>query len=697
MSSFSRDHWASLRRAEGSPFAGGCALVASELWHDRPTAEVHRFVVDHGDRRAAYYFKRYKVGGERAAREFWTLRRLADHFGDGADLGVVEPVLLLEPEGAFVTAEFAGTDARRMIRRGVRLGSSAGDRRRAERAVRSIARFLCGMQQSREPEDAEIDLEPLFGWVIDDLARCRETGMLGGATTSRVRVELSKARRRLAGRRQPIVTVNSDTKLWNFLIGEAGELRALDFVGVQPGLATEDFARIWVGLDWQRVFPDNSGARVDALQRALVDELEGYELFDAELFRVHRMCAAVRAATFASGIRRDRYRRKLRNLVGFPLIRRYYRDLIDRCARSASMPAVAVDVGVDDIARRLRVRAVDYFPELAAPETGEIEVTGRPFSEESTYPIHRFSIAAGPVEREVIVKLAPAAEVNEAVAEYTNLRRVGPALAATPHLTAPVALDMFADINAVVTRYLPHERFSSWFLARNSRLASAADVDRLKSLVARAGELLAIIHRETAEPAIAVADSQLTTRTWRYLELAFEVGLDHDVCDAVGKLLADLPPSLAGLEVPVGLAHGDYGPQNLGVIEEAGETRLAVFDLSRAHSAAVYNDIAYFLVTLETLNPFPRHPLFSRSRAMALREDFLRGYFGGPLSREQRMALHLFYVEHLVERLHKQSSNVARAASWIRDRTFAHWSVQRTYPAAIHRELLGLEELIRGG
>ena len=678
MGSFPRDHWPALSRR--SPFAGNASLVESELWHDRPAAEVHRFVVDHGDRRAAYYYKRHKSDSQRAAIEYRALVRLAEHFAGRDDVGVVEPVAFLEPDAALVTAEFAGTDLREVVRRGARRGAGAAAREAAEEGVRAAARFVREMQASAAgPGDETFDLEPLFCWVTDDLGVCLETDMLDGPTAARARSALEQARRRYAGQRLPVVVANSDTKLWNFLIGSGGRLRALDFVGIQRDLPSHDVARLWVGLDWLRVFPGTSGAAIDRLQSILVDALAGDPLFERDAFQLHRLCVAIRSAAFASGIPRDRYRRKLRSVVGFPLIRRYYTALVRRC-----LPGDAGEVELPpagDLARRLEERAAAYFADLDGP----VEVSERSFAHRSTYPIHRFAIRGAGGEREVVVKVAPAfVDNNEALTEYRNLRRLAPAA------IAPEPLDFLDDLNAVVTGHVEHRRLSDWLLENNRAGASAATIEALRSRNRQAGQLLAVIHRETAAGEISIADSDLSTGLWRYLELAYEHGLDHGSCDAVARLFADLPPRLAALRVPVALAHGDYGPQNLGI---AGD-RLVVFDLQRNRDAVVYEDIAYYLVTLETINPLPRQPLFSRSRAMSWAGDFLAGYFGRELSADEEMALRLHYLKHLIQRLHKQSCNVARTGSWLRRQVFVRRWLARKYPAALGRELEALDRLV---
>ena len=136
----------------------------------------------------------------------------------------------------------------------------------------------------------------------------------------------------------------------------------------------------------------------------------------------------------------------------------------------------------------------------------------------------------------------------------------------------------------------------------------------------------------------------------------------------------------------------DFGPQNIHV----GDGWICVFDLSYARPACVFEDITYFLVTLETLNPFPRQPFFSRKNAMALRMPFLQGYFGvGPLDSETRIFLEGYYLKALVLRCVKQRRNVRRRPLPVKI-AFDMFKTGRYYPRRIERQCDLILSLLAG-
>ena len=103
--------------------------------------------------------------------------------------------------------------------------------------------------------------------------------------------------------------------------------------------------------------------------------------------------------------------------------------------------------------------------------------------------------------------------------------------------------------------------------------------------------------------------------------------------------------------------HGDYGPQNVHV----GEGYVYVFDLNYHVAAPVYDDIDYFLVTLETMNPYPRQWFFDRARVAAMRDPFLDAYFAGaPPDPARKVYLEGYYLKSLLFRCAKQRRNTAR-------------------------------------
>jgi hypothetical protein len=138
--------------------------------------------------------------------------------------------------------------------------------------------------------------------------------------------------------------------------------------------------------------------------------------------------------------------------------------------------------------------------------------------------------------------------------------------------------------------------------------------------------------------------------------------------------------------------HGDYGPQNAHL----GEDFVYVFDLNYHASAPVYEDIDYFLVTLETMNPYPRQPLFDRGRVRALREPFLAGYFGsGTRTHETDVYLAGYYLKSLLSRCAKQRRNTAKRGRAARV-LFDAARTRRYYPRRLEAQCRLVERLLAG-
>jgi aminoglycoside phosphotransferase (APT) family kinase protein len=74
------------------------------------------------------------------------------------------------------------------------------------------------------------------------------------------------------------------------------------------------------------------------------------------------------------------------------------------------------------------------------------------------------------------------------------------------------------------------------------------------------------------------------------------------------------------------IAHADYWLGNMLVDENA---RVTVIDTTGAWYGPIYNDLSYFLYTLDApLLPFSRKRVFSVSDTAKYRDTFLAGYFG---------------------------------------------------------------------
>jgi hypothetical protein len=122
-----------------------------------------------------------------------------------------------------------------------------------------------------------------------------------------------------------------------------------------------------------------------------------------------------------------------------------------------------------------------------------------------------------------------------------------------------------------------------------------------------------------------------------------------------------------------------------------------VFDLNYHVAAPVYEDIDYFLDTLETMNPYPRQWLFDRRRVAALRGPFMRGYFGSASGEdgEREAMIEGYYLKSLLFRLAKQRRNTSkrgRAAV----AAFDALALRGHYPRRIRQQCETAAEALRG-
>lgn len=79
--------------------------------------------------------------------------------------------------------------------------------------------------------------------------------------------------------------------------------------------------------------------------------------------------------------------------------------------------------------------------------------------------------------------------------------------------------------------------------------------------------------------------------------------------------------------LPTAVVHGDFAPRNILVADNA---QVTVFDMQRRWRAPLYEDLAYFLMSLKASRPQVRSQglVFSSCQLTEWEDRFLRGYFG---------------------------------------------------------------------
>lgn len=321
---------------------------------------------------------------------------------------------------------------------------------------------------------------------------------------------------------------------------------------------------------------------------------------------------------------------------------------------------IVTDDDLSALQNRISDKADAYFPHLAGRN---VSVSVHRFPETSSYPLFGADIretgGRGKTES-IVIKFAPVLQDNnEGLTEYNHLRLMwdnvecknGP-------IRVPRPLDFYDDMNALLTERVPGERFSRALLRSASLGAGKEDQTRMADGAVLCGRWLREFHRLTAKPDANPFDAEFVAEVNEKLELFESFGFPKKASKRLRNTVEDLRAYGKLITAPVSGRHGDYGPQNVHV----GDGFVYVFDLNYHTSAFIYDDINYFLVTLETINPYPRYFLFDRRKVMALRDVFLTGYFGSdePLTLEQRVLLDGFYLKSLLFRCAKQRRNVSK-------------------------------------
>lgn len=241
--------------------------------------------------------------------------------------------------------------------------------------------------------------------------------------------------------------------------------------------------------------------------------------------------------------------------------------------------------------------------------------------------------------------------------EFDALRRVEEVLVANgdERLRAVRPLAVLDEPPALVM-----EEFEGRPLQRlliRSMIGGRSAAARPLLLANAAGSWLRTFHGMPASPGQQLRQSRPSELVAAFVEFGTYLGPrsgSRDV-EGVARIGADAASGLAD-PLPTVVSHGDFAPRNI-LVDASG--RLAVIDLMARWQAPRYEDLATFLVALDTsrANVATRGLVFGRPIGR-LEGAFLAGYFGSdPVPR------HAIRVYELLLLLDKWSARIARNAT----------------------------------
>lgn len=359
----------------------------------------------------------------------------------------------------------------------------------------------------------------------------------------------------------------------------------------------------------------------------------------------------------------------------------------------------------------LRQRAGEYFPELAGREvTAELQATAtRRYSH-----TFEFALRSGRTEHRVFVKapraagpqcsaaanappdrprLFPVVDVRrEAQLEFAALQALTSHLQAIgdARLGAVRVLDLL-DGESLVVEALRLPTLDR-VIGQAARWRSSQAAGSVAPLFHSAGAWLKGLHTlplaHAGEPLwetraeVVACGGAFVEFLWR---ATGETALLRQLSRSIHRAADERLPR----ELPLAVAHGDFGLHNLFVTPVGG---VIGFDTLAHRQMPPQIDIAYFLLLLETMPPlFASRAWTTRPRALAaLRQEFLQGYCGDDAAPPASLPLFelLVALDKWASVVH--SAGRARGVAGAVKRARLAWQ-QRWLTARLRRQLAQLE------
>lgn len=300
---------------------------------------------------------------------------------------------------------------------------------------------------------------------------------------------------------------------------------------------------------------------------------------------------------------------------------------------------------------QIREKCGDYFPDEDFSNPGVAVVTAPFRTTNPVYVIELTSSASGAVKR-TIAKVTPDDEASHGGRdEYDMLKLLyGHPLLVSKGFHVPKPIDFFASQKTVLLEIIEGEKLGAIIRRQNSIAASIESRQRLEALLRRCGECLRAIHEITAGGTSKGIPDDLQIKVRASLaKLNSEGALNNRLCAEVNSLVDRALCLQAGREFRLSKQHGDFHPGNV-IVEGDG---MAVIDFTFAEKNIVYNDIGQFLLSLETIIPYPGNFFFAFGRLRILGRCFLEGYFRdiSSLGKDEWLLIHLFKLRNALIRL----------------------------------------------
>jgi hypothetical protein len=330
---------------------------------------------------------------------------------------------------------------------------------------------------------------------------------------------------------------------------------------------------------------------------------------------------------------------------------------------------------------RIRENAARYFPHLAGRDVTLRSIPLRAGSNR----LYRCELQPGNgtgAPAELIAKFAP----KPLLIEFDHFTLLGGHRSGV--LRVPRPLDYFPDINALLTEKVEGQPLSHLVWRDLHLFAGRRRRESIAGWMRLCGQWLANYHRVTRGADAAPFDHRWLGKATDTVGELESAGFPSRVGLAARRVLARLHESGTRTLAPQAHRHGDFSLANVHV----GDRWVCVFDINDKSLECVYEDLSFFLVTLETVNKWPRHPLFDRRAAVAMKAHFLKGYFESepdcsPLLLEGHV------LKQLLFRCAKQRRNLRRGPRWPRV-LFDATQLRRFYPRRVLQQCERLDRLL---